>query len=156
MADMMMPGPFSIPKLQQLVLMELAYFHAWHSRCEDKEPGHLVGATARSSDDDAPAPAPSASRQPQQAMEIDYIKWEVTEMDSIPWDQLSFSLTGSKAMKEGDVPQHLFPGLCLASEMMMRNAKEPKGMINFFETCKAQIESAFGEGMEPFLEISCE
>ncbi len=29
-------------------------------------------------------------------------------------------------------------------------------MINFFETCKAQIDSAFGEGMETFLEISGE
>jgi hypothetical protein len=77
-------------------------------------------------------------------------------MDSIPWDQLSFSLTGSKTTKQGDVPQHYFSSLCLASEMMMRNAKEPIGRINFFETCKAQIESAFGKGMESFLEISGE
>jgi hypothetical protein len=29
-------------------------------------------------------------------------------------------------------------------------------MINFFEECKAQIESAFGEGIETFLLISGE
>ena len=55
MADTMMPGPVSIPKLQQLVVMYLAYVHAWHLRWEDKEPGHLGSATARSSNDDAPA-----------------------------------------------------------------------------------------------------
>jgi hypothetical protein len=84
------------------------------------------------------------------------MKWDVTEMNSISWDQLSISLTGSKTMKHRDVPQYLFPALCLASEMMMRHAKEPKGMINFFEECKAQIESAFGEGVEAFLVISGE
>jgi hypothetical protein len=64
MADMMMPGPVSIPKLQQLAVMDLAYLHARHLRREDKEPDHLGGATARSSDDDAPAPAPTASGLP--------------------------------------------------------------------------------------------
>ncbi len=59
-------------------------------------------------------------------------------------------------LEEGDVPQHLYPALCLASEMMMRNAKKPKGMINFFETYKTQIDSAFGDGLETFLEISGE
>jgi hypothetical protein len=43
-------------------------------------------------------------------------------------------------MKLVDVPQYFPPALCLASEMMVRHAKEPKGMIEFFEECKAQIE----------------
>jgi hypothetical protein len=39
---------------------------------------------------------------------------------------------------------------------MMCHAKEPKGMTNFFEGGKAQIESAFGKGIETFLVISGE
>jgi hypothetical protein len=102
-------------------------------RWEDKEPGHLGCATARSSDEDAPAHAPAASSLPPPAKEINFMKWDVTEMNSIPWDQLSFSLTGSKTMKQADVLRYLFPGLCLASEMMMLHAKEPKGMIKMHD-----------------------
>jgi hypothetical protein len=80
-----------IPDLQQLVLMDLAYLHARHLKWEDKEPCHFNGATARSSDDDEPAPATSA---PQPAEEFDFMKWDLTEINSIPWDQLSLSLTG--------------------------------------------------------------
>ncbi len=75
-------------------------------------------------------------------------------MNSVHWDQLSFSLTGSKTMKYADVPQYLFPALCLASERMMRHAKEPNRMIDFFEECKTQIESAFGESADSFLSIA--
>jgi hypothetical protein len=111
---------------------------------EDKEPGHLGGATARFSDDDAPPPAPAPASAPTASSpEIDLMRWDITDMNSVPWDQLSFSLTGSKTMKHADVSQYLFPALCLSSEMMMRHAKEPKGMVDFFEECKAQIKSAF-------------
>jgi hypothetical protein len=48
---------------------------------EDKEPSHLNCATARSSDDDEPAPAGSA---PLQAAEINFMKWDLTEMNSVP------------------------------------------------------------------------
>jgi hypothetical protein len=139
-----------------LVLMDLAYLHARHLKWEDKMPGHLVTATARSSDDDAPAPAPSPASAPAaSAVELNFMKWDLTDINSVPWDQLSFSLTGSKTMKHADVPQYLFPALCLASEMMMRHATEPKAMIDFFEECKAQIESDFGESTEGFRSITC-
>jgi hypothetical protein len=146
--DMSLPGLVSIPKLQQLVLMDLAFLHALHLKWEDTEPGRFGCASAGSSDNDAPAPAASAL---QPAEEIDFMKWY---LNSVPWDELLFSLTGSNTMKHRDVPQYLFPALCLASEMMMRHAKELKGMIKFFEECKAQIESAFGEGTDTFLLIS--
>jgi hypothetical protein len=64
---MLMPGPYSILKLQQSVFMDLTYLHAWHLNWEDKEPGHLGGASAHSSDNDAPAPAPEASALPPAA-----------------------------------------------------------------------------------------
>jgi hypothetical protein len=38
--------------------------------------------------------------------------------------------------------------------MMMRHAEEPKVMIDFFEECKAQIESAFGESVNTLLSIA--
>jgi hypothetical protein len=123
---------------------------------EDKMPGHLGSATARSSDDGAPAPAPSPASAPAAStVEINFMKWDLTNINSVPWDQLLFSLAGSKTMKYADVPQFLFPALCLGSEMMMRHAKEPKAIINFFEECKAQIESAFGESTDSFLSIAC-
>ncbi len=87
--DMSLPGSISIPKLQQLVLMDSAYLYALHLNWEDKEPGHLCGASARSSDDHAPAPTTSAL---QPAEEIDLMKWDSADMNSVPWDQLSFSL----------------------------------------------------------------
>jgi hypothetical protein len=143
------------PKLQQLVLMGIAYFNARHLKWEDKAPGHLGGATARSSDDEAPPPAPASAATPiSSAPEIDFMGWDRTDMNSVPWDKLSFSLTGSETMKYADVPQYIIPALCLASERMMRHAKEPKGLIVFFEECKTQIESAFGESMESFLSLS--
>ncbi len=75
--------------------MDLAYFNARHLRWEDKEPGHLGGATARSSNDDAPPPAPAPASAPTaSAAEIDFMRWDITDMNSVPWDQLSFSLTG--------------------------------------------------------------
>ncbi len=93
--DMLLKGSVSIPKLQQLVLMDIAYFHARHLKWEDKEPGHLGGATARSSDDEAPPPAPAPASVPTaSAPEIDFMRWDITDMNSVPWDQLSFSLTG--------------------------------------------------------------
>lgn len=153
--DMLLQGSISLPKLQNLVLMDLAYFHARHLKWEDKTPGHLVGATARSSDDDEPPPAPASAAAPiSSAPKIDFMGWDITDMNSVPWDKLSFSLTGSETMKYGDVPQYIIPALCLASERMMRHAKEPKVMIDFFEECKTKIESAFGESMESFLSLS--
>jgi hypothetical protein len=135
--------------------MDLAYLHARHLKWEDKTPGHLVGATARSSDDDEPPPAPASAAAPiSSAPKIDFMGWDITDMNSVPWDKLSFSLTGSETMKYGDVPQYIIPALCLASERMMRHAKEPKVMIDFFEECKTKIESAFGESMESFLSLS--
>jgi hypothetical protein len=90
--DMLSPGSISLPKLQNLVLMDLAYLHAQHLKWEDKMPGHLVSATARSSDDDAPAPAPSpASARAASAVEFNFMKWDLTDINSVPWDQLSFS-----------------------------------------------------------------
>jgi hypothetical protein len=83
------------------------------------------------------------------------MRWDITDMSSVPWDQLSFSLTGSKTMKHADVPQYLFPALCLASEMMMRHASEPKAMIDFFGACKARIETDLGESTDGFLSIAC-
>jgi hypothetical protein len=75
----------------------------WDGRIKSLNlPYHLGSATASSSDDGAPAPAPTASGMPPPAAEIDFMKWDVnvvTEMNSIPWDQLSFSWTGSKTMK---------------------------------------------------------
>ncbi len=76
-------------------------------------------------------------------------------MNSVPWDQFSFSFTESKTMKYADVPQYLFAALCLAGERMKRHAKEPKAMIHFFGECKAQIETEFGESTDTFLLIDC-
>jgi hypothetical protein len=105
---MLLRGAVSIPKIQQLVLMDIAYFNAQHLKWEDKAPagGHLGGATVRSSDDEAPPPAPASAAAPiSSAPEIDFMGWDITDMKSVPWGQLSFSLTGSETMKYADVPQ---------------------------------------------------
>jgi hypothetical protein len=152
--DMLLPGSISLPKLQNLVLMDLAYLRARHLKWEDKMRCHLGSATARSSDDDAPAPASSPASAPAaSAVEFNFMKWDLTNINSVPWDQLS--LTGSKTMKYADIPQYLFPFFCLASEMIMLQAKEPKAMIDFSGECKTQIESAFGESTDGFLSIAC-
>jgi hypothetical protein len=92
--DMSLPGSISLPNLQNLVLMDLAYLQARHLKWEDKMTGHLGTATARSSNDDAPAPAPSPASSPAaSAVEFNFMKWDLTNINSVPWDQLSFSLT---------------------------------------------------------------
>ncbi len=78
------------------------------------------------------------------------MKWDV--MESLGPTLVIIDLIKNNEL-EADVPQYLFPALCLASKMMMRDAKEPKGMIEFFEECKAQIESSFGEGTDNFFLI---
>jgi hypothetical protein len=75
--DMLLPGSISLPKLQNLVLTDLAYLHARHLKWVYKMPCHLVGATVRSSDDDAPAPAPSPASAPAaSAVEFNFMKWD--------------------------------------------------------------------------------
>ncbi len=61
MDEMLKPWQVSIPMLQQLVHMDLAYFHARHLKWEVKEPVHLKTETARFSDDDEPPAARSTA-----------------------------------------------------------------------------------------------
>ena len=109
--DMKMSGPASIPKLRALLELDIAYFHLRIVKWKPKEAAHLSGNAARPDDDDPPPPAaPSGVPEP----DMDFLTWDVLEIDKIPWKHMGYSLTDSPTLDDGDMPLHTLPGLLIA------------------------------------------
>ena len=92
--DMRMSGHVSIPKLRALLEHDIAYFHLRIVKWKPKEAAHLAGK-AQPNDDDPPAlPGPGApSGVPEPDM--DFLTWDVLEIDKTPWKHMGYSLTDS-------------------------------------------------------------
>ena len=109
--EMSKPAKESIPKLRDLLVMDIAYLHLRNVKWARRTAAHLDGGNGADDDD-----APRESEAPPVLLRDDYrfTEWDVTDLSAVPWEQLHFSLSGSKVLKENDLPQYLLPALCLA------------------------------------------
>ena len=156
---MKMSGPVSIPKLRALLEHDIAYFHLRIVKWKPKEAAHLTGK-AQPDDDDPPArPGPGApSGVPEPDM--DFLTWNVLEIDKIPWKYMGYSLTDSPTLDEGDMPLHTLPGLLIALHVQLLRTVQikpsnelPEGLEKFFLKCREKIEDAAGMTMREFLNL---
>eukprot|EP00291_Cryptomonas_curvata_P005384 CAMPEP_0172186148 /NCGR_PEP_ID=MMETSP1050-20130122/20583_1 /TAXON_ID=233186 /ORGANISM="Cryptomonas curvata, Strain CCAP979/52" /LENGTH=215 /DNA_ID=CAMNT_0012860251 /DNA_START=150 /DNA_END=797 /DNA_ORIENTATION=+ len=89
--DMSKQGKDSIPKLRDLLVMDIAYLHLRSVKWKVKVPGHLGGDAARGKDDDNPVPD-----EDEEGAEVPlrdnyvFTDWDVTEIDKVPWPELTF------------------------------------------------------------------
>ena len=155
--DMKMSGPVSIPKLRALLELDIAYFHLRTVIWKPKEAAHLSGSAARSDDDDLPPPA-AASGVPEPDM--DFLTWDVLELDKIPWKHMGYSLTDSSTLDEGDMPLHTLPGLLIAIHAQLSRTVEkkpsnelPEDLEKFVLKCRDAIEAGDGMTMREFLNL---
>lgn len=156
-SDMRMSGPASIPKLRALLELDIAYFHLRIVKWKPKEAAHLSGNAARSDDDDLPPPA-AASGVPEPDM--DFLTWDVLELDKIPWKHMGYSLTDSPTLDEGAMPLHTLPGLLIATHAQLSRTVEkkpsnelPEDLEKFFQKCRDRIEDGGGMTMREFLNL---
>ena len=145
-AGMSKAGQSSIPMLRDLLVMDIAYLHLRNVKWLPKEAAHLAGGSSRSDDDDPPPPAEGA--------ELDFLKWDSTDLNSVPWKKLSFSLTGSDKMKSGDVPMYMLPALLLATHAICSQLDDtPDGLQDYYDKCKQQIGDDSGEDISSFVDL---
>ena len=156
--DMKMSGPVSIPKLRALLELDIAYFHLRIVKWKPKEAAHLSGSAARSDDDDDLPPPAAASGVPEPDM--DFLTWDVLELDKIPWKHMGYSLTDSPTLIEGDMPLHTLPGLLIAVHAQLSRTVEkkasnelPEDLEKFVLKCRDRIEDSDGMTMREFLNL---
>lgn len=158
--DMIKPGAQSIPKLRELLLMDIAFLHLRNVKWAPKEAAHLSGQSR--SDDDAPAePKQSgvhSSRDPEpDGDNYDFTKWDSTDPETIPWDKLSLTLAKSTDdQAENQIPMYLLPALLLAFFAKSTGMNGPPEMDAFYDRCRHQIVHQAGDGVTSFLCLEIE
>ena len=154
--EMLKPAKESIPQLRDLIFMDIAYLHLRNVKWARRTAAHLDGGNGADDDD-----APRESEAPPVLLRDDYrfTEWDVTDLSAVPWEQLHFSLSGSKVLKDNDLPQYLLPALCLAAHAIYSSkscgTKVPEALSAFYDRCSAAIESSAGIQVETFLDIEC-
>jgi hypothetical protein len=156
--DMTKPGKESIPKLRDLLVMDIAYLHLRNVKWKAKVPGHLGGEAAQRSDDDQSAKEDNEGGGVALRDDYAFPDWDFTDVDKIPWQELSHSLTGSKGLEKNDQPQYLLPALCIAYAAISsskRCSKEiPEALSKFYEQCEAAVSVGTGESLDGFLHLT--
>jgi hypothetical protein len=109
--DMLQSGSEFLPKLRDLLVLDLAYIHLRSCKWKAKTPSHLGGEAVRGDDDDIPdnndeatpkGAAQVSNEADDTSVEIplrdDYKlrTWDLNNPEGIPWPELTFTLTGAK------------------------------------------------------------
>ena len=166
--DVLKIGQESLPKLRDLLVMDIACIHARNIKWKTKQPAHLGGNGARSDDDD-PAVDNAAGKTKDSAEttnesadavilqdDCDFTKWDfMTACYDIPWRNLSHSLTGGNDLE--DAPLYFPPAMCIAyhsiSIGIRNNTPVPLELSLFYERCEIAIEKFTASTVESFLDL---
>ena len=159
-----MQSPTAFVSLRELIIMDIAYLHLRNVKWAEKQAAHLTGDAARSSDDEAhpPSTQPDGPQQlsqaeapPRDVADIDFTKWDPTELNSVPWLELKTSMTGSAAMKKEDSPPYMIPAILLASQALAATPEDlPDGLKTYYDVCRQRIELFYGQDLESLLGIA--
>jgi hypothetical protein len=135
--DMLHSGGDSLPKLRDLLVMDLAYIHLRTCKWKAKTPSHLGNGTA---DDDgannvdaALKDAPPASDEADERNlviplrdDYEFMKWDLTQPEDIPWTELTFTYA-KKTGSRGDLPHYFLPAMCIAMHAIISGGSKVSG-----------------------------
>jgi hypothetical protein len=167
--DMTQSGEVSLPKLRDLLAMDLAYIHLRSIKWKAKKPAHL-GSGGAADDDDPPAnqegenlkeAAPGLDESDETSAVIplrddyDFMKWDITDPAGIPWKELTFTLSDADRIntKRGDLPHYFLPAMCIATHAIISSngSKVSEELKGFYDRCSPAVESASGQTVRGFL-----